>query len=197
MNTLRSSLVVSCVAIAGVLGGCATKSEQKNAAADSTAQAKAMTPVERGKYLVTFGGCNDCHTPFKMSPNGPEPDETKLLSGSPEGMVAKAPKLDMPWLAAGSATMTAWAGPWGVSYSANLTPDSTGLGKWDETTFITAMRYGKHMGNGRPIMPPMPADEIGKLNDDDLKAIFAYLKSIPPVKNTPPEYQPPADVAAK
>ncbi|HZV12913.1 MAG TPA: c-type cytochrome [Candidatus Kapabacteria bacterium] len=195
MNTLRSSLVIACVAIAGLLGGCATKSDQKSAAADNAAQTKPMTPVERGKYLVTFGGCNDCHTPLKMGANGPEPDTTRLLSGSPEGMVVKAPKLDMPWMAAGSATMTAWAGPWGVSYAHNLTPDSTGLGTWDVTTFILAMRSGKHMGNGRPIMPPMPVDEIGKLNDEDLGAIFAYLKSIPPVKNTPPEYQPPANGA--
>jgi len=194
MKTLYLFILAAGLCLAGILSGCSPKSAQPGAAADSTAaQAKAMTPVERGKYLVNIGGCNDCHTPLKMGDKGPEPDMTKLLSGSPEGMVMKSPKLDMPWMAAGSATMTAWAGPWGVSYSKNLTPDTSGLGKWDEATFILAMRSGKHMGNGRPIMPPMPADAIGRLQDDDLKAVFAYLQSIPPVKNTPPEYQPPAD----
>jgi hypothetical protein len=165
----------------------------------ATAHSASMSSVERGKYLVMVGGCNDCHTPWKMGANGPEPDMSKMLSGSPEGMTAKAPKLDMPWMVAASATMTAWSGPWGISYAHNLTPDSTGLGKWDEATFMMAMKNGKHIGTGRPIMPPMPWQAIGKMQDDHLKAVFAYLKSIPPVKNTPPEYEPPtgAQMAAK
>ena len=158
----------------------------------SAVHSASMSPVERGKYLVMVGGCNDCHTPWKMGANGPEPDGTRLLSGSPAGMTAKAPKLDMPWMVAGSATMTAWTGPWGTSYSHNLTPDSTGLGKWDEATFMMALKNGKHIGTGRPIMPPMPWQNIGKMQDDDLRAIFAYLKSIPPVKNMAPEYEAPA-----
>ena len=56
-----------------------------------------------------------------------------------------------------SATNTAWAGPWGVSFTANLTPDKeTGLGDWTEEQFIATMRTGKHQGKGRPVLPPMP-----------------------------------------
>jgi cytochrome c553 len=194
MKTRFLLLFVSAIGLAAMLGSCKPKSSEASPTPDSAnaMHTASMAPVERGKYLVNIGGCNDCHTPWKMGANGPEPDMSKMLSGSPTGMTAKAPKLDMPWMAAASATMTAWSGPWGISYSANLTPDSTGLGKWDEATFMMALKNGKHIGNGRPIMPPMPWQAIGKLQDDDLKAIFAYLKSIPAVKNTPPEYEAPA-----
>ena len=85
-------------------------------------------------------------------------------------------------------TMTAFSGPWGVSYSANLTPDDeTGLGKWTEKTFIDALRTGKHLGKGRPILPPMPWQGIGTATDSDLKAIYAYLRSIKPLKNAVPD----------
>lgn len=155
---------------------------------------KAM--VERGRALVKFGDCNVCHTPWTMTPNGPRPDSTKYLSGHPAGMVAPAPKLDMPWLAAANVTFTAWSGPWGISYGANLTPDSSGLGVWTEDMFIQAIRTWKHWGVSRPIMPPMPVESIGTLPDEDLKAIFAYLQTIPPIHNVVPDYEPPAEAPA-
>jgi mono/diheme cytochrome c family protein len=153
-----------------------------------------QTPVERGKFLVMIGGCNDCHTPLKMGANGPEPDFSRMLSGHPAEMQMPPPPAlpPGPWLVVASATLTAWSGPWGVSYTANLTPnEETGLGAWDEKMFIQALRTGKHLGAGRDIMPPMPWQAVGKLNDDDLRAIFAYLKSIPPVKNKVPDPLPP------
>jgi hypothetical protein len=104
-----------------------------------------------------------------------------------------APKLDMPWMAAASATLTAWSGPWGISYSANLTPDSSGMGVWTEEMFIQAMRTGKHWGISRPIMPPMPWETLGHLPDADLKSMFAYLRTIPPIANVVPDYEPPAE----
>jgi len=185
---------ISCIALAGVMLSCKPKPAGDAGMNDSAkVSAAPMSAVDRGKFLVSIGGCNDCHTPWKPDgKGGAAPDMTVMLSGSPMGMTAPAPKLEMPWMAAASATMTAWSGPWGISYSANLTPDSTGLGKWDEATFLLAMKNGKHIGNGRPIMPPMPVEALSKLSDDDLKSIFAYLKTIPPVKNTPPEYQAPA-----
>ncbi len=156
--------------------------------------AVAARRIERGRYLVTIMFCNDCHTPFKMGPNGPEPDMSRMLSGHPEGMkLPPAPTTSGPWMMVGSATDTAWAGPWGISYTANLTPDqNTGIGIWTEDMFIKAMRTGKHMGTSRPIMPPMPWQWIGKATDEDLKAIFAYLKSIPPIVNHVPDYEPPS-----
>ena len=150
--------------------------------------------VARGKYLVTVVGCNDCHTPLKMGPNGPEPDMARMLSGHPEGMKLPAPpKLSMDgWGMAGAVTNTAWAGPWGISYTANLTPDqNTGLGICDEAMFIKALRTGRHMGDGRPIQPPMPWPWFSQMTDDDLKAIYAYLRTIPPIVNHVPEYEEP------
>ena len=168
-----------------------TKPAEPAKAGQSAVQAKR---IERGKYLVTIGGCNDCHTPFKMGPNGPEPDMSKMLSGHPEQMkMPPPPKVAMPWMGVFSATDTAFAGPWGITYAANLTSDqNTGLGIWTEDMFLKAMKTGKHMGTSRPIQPPMPWMWIGKATDEDLKAIFAYLKSIPAIANHVPDYEPPA-----
>lgn len=159
-------------------------------AAEAPAKVEAQAShVERGKYLVTIMSCNDCHTPWKVTARGPEPDMSRMLMGHPESeAVTAAPKLDGAWVAAISNTNTAWAGPWGVSFTANLTPDpETGIGKWTPETFITALRTGKHEGIGRPILPPMPYPFIGKATDDDLRAIFAYLQSIPAIKNRVPQ----------
>lgn len=143
--------------------------------------------VRRGEYLVSFGDCAACHTPLKSGPNGPEPDMSLFLSGHPGSVQLPPPGLkEGPWFAA-TAGMTAWAGPWGISYAANLTPDTeTGLGIWTEEMFINTMRTGKHMGAGRPILPPMPWRASAGLSDEDLKAIFAYLKTLKPVRNRVP-----------
>lgn len=150
--------------------------------------------IKRGEYLVTIIGCNDCHTPWKMGPNGLEHDRTRLLSGHPEDVAVTAapPPLDAPWLVRATGTFTGWAGPWGVSFSANLTPDpETGLGKWTAQNFVEALRSGRHMGRGRPILPPMPWAGFAKMTDADLQAIFAYLRSIPPIQNRVPDPLPP------
>ena len=142
----------------------------------------------RGKYLVQFGDCNACHTPLKMGPQGPEPDWSRMLSGHPADTHLPSPPIlkDTPWFAA-TAGMTAWAGPWGISYAANITPDvNTGLGIWTEEMFIQAMRTGKHMGYGREILPPMPWQASSRLTEEDLKAIYAYLRSVPPIRNEVP-----------
>ena len=147
-------------------------------------------PVKRGEYLVTFGGCHDCHTPLMMGPNGPEPDMTRALSGHPQDFpVSGQAKLEEPWMAATTPTLTAWSGPWGVSFTANLTSDpETGiLRDFTEEQFIQTMRTGRHQGQGRQILPPMPWQGIGMLTDDDLKAIFAYLRQVPPIKNKVPD----------
>ena len=154
--------------------------------------------VKRGEYLVSFGGCHDCHTPKKMGPQGPELDTRRLLAGHPEDLpVTPAPALQGPWMAATVGTMTAWSGPWGISFTANLTPDrETGLGAWTEQNFVDTMRTGRHMGRGRPILPPMPWQMVGNLTDQDLKAVFAYLRTLPPVKNRVPQPLPPAATTA-
>ncbi|HET9769132.1 MAG TPA: diheme cytochrome c-553, partial [Thermoanaerobaculia bacterium] len=155
--------------------------------------------VERGKYLVTVGGCNDCHTPWKLGPNGPAPDETRLLSGHPQDLVITEPvtAAGEPWAMTAAATNTAWSGAWGVSFTANLTPDvNTGLGTWSEDMFIKTLRTGRHWGQSRPILPPMPWFNYGKMEQEDLAAIFAYLQSIPPIRNRVPVPLPPAGAPA-
>lgn len=159
-------------------------------AADAPAAQQPTSQLERGRYLVTIGGCNDCHTPFKMTDKGPAPDMDRMLSGHPEQMkLPPPPKAQGPWVMSGSATNTAFAGPWGMTFAANLTSDkNTGLGIWDEKMFIQAMRMGKHFGQGRPIMPPMPWRAYRRMTDEDLKAVFAYLRSVPAIHNYVPDY---------
>jgi len=158
--------------------------------------------AKRGGELVRLGGCSDCHTPLKLDPvlGAPMPDMSRFLSGHPEGMPAPQTTLDpKTGEAIAGPTMTAWKLPFGTVYTANLTPDvETGLGAWTEAQFITAVRTGKHMGaaSGRPILAPMPWMNLAGLPEADLKAIFAYLRTLTPVKNHVPEPEVAAPVFA-
>ncbi len=191
-RTTTTLMVLAMAAFSGAMLRAVT-SDGQGAAGAAPEQKK--TRVERGAYLVTMMGCNDCHTPWKMGAQGPEPDVTRALTGHPQDMVLPTPPAASgPWIWHGAATNTAFAGPWGVSFTANLTPDpETGLGKWTEDMFIATMRTARHQGKGRPILPPMPVKMIGKANDEDLKSIFAYLQSLAPVKNKVPAPIDPAE----
>lgn len=150
----------------------------------------------RGKYLVDVMGCHDCHTPMKMGPNGPQWDMDRMLSGHPEQLVMPAaPALPPgPWIGVMGATMTAWSGPWGTSFTANLTPDKeTGLGDWTVEQFIDTMKTGKDRGKGRPVLPPMPVQNLANLTDEDIRALFAYLQAIKPISNRVPQPIDPPD----
>jgi hypothetical protein len=155
--------------------------------------------VKRGGYLATIMGCHDCHTPKTQGPDGkPGLDTARLLSGHPETMPYPTwMPADMEQRHAFALTnpmLTAWAGPWGVSFSSNLTPDKeTGIGEWTEESFIRAVRTMKHQGqpNGRDILPPMVFMPVSHATDEDLKALWAFLRSIPPVKNQVPLPVPP------
>lgn len=190
MKTMTGAAVGGAVVLMGALmtAACSEPKAQASAANDPGTLA-------RGAYLVTVGGCNDCHTPLKMGPKGPEPDMSRMLSGHPEQFVLTSQaKLASPeWLGAIAATGTAHSGPWGVSFTANLTPDeNTGLGIWTEDMFIKALRTGRHMGASREILPPMPWQNYARMTDQDLKAVYAYLRSIPAVHNRVPDPLPPA-----
>ena len=182
----RRLAVPFCVLTLTLISGLIARA---GAPADIAGAQSGGDPVARGKYLVTFGGCNDCHTPWVLGPKGPAPDMTRQLSGHPATLhMPAAPQTTEPWGWAGAATMTAFAGPWGVSFTANLTPDKeTGLGEWTEDMFIKTMRTGRHQGKGRALLPPMPYFNVAELTDPDLKAVFAYLQSLPPVKNRVPD----------
>ena len=124
-----------------------------------------------------------------MGPSGPEPDMSHALGGHPSTMTVPPPPAPSgPWVGAVTGTFTAWAGPWGVSYSANLTPDKvTGLGEWTEQQFVDTIRTGRRQGRGREILPPMPWPAFKNLNDADLKAIFAYLRTVKAIENKVPD----------
>jgi len=150
--------------------------------------------ITRGEYIVSTSGCHDCHTPKKMTEQGPVPDENFLLAGHPADL--PIPEYDKSILkdwALFNHSLTAAVGPWGVSFSANITSDGTGLGNWTYDQFKTAMTKGLYKGleGSRPIMPPMPWQEFQNYTDEDLRAIFAYLQSTKPVQNVPPAYIPP------
>jgi mono/diheme cytochrome c family protein len=188
-NLLLSAITILCTSFLLVAGF----TQDKPAAQTKTAPTNL---VKRGEYLAVIGGCHDCHTPKNYGPKGPEPDMTRNLSGHPAD--AKLPEIPAgvlgpgKWAGLTNEHFTAWVGPWGTSFAINLTPDEeTGIGTWNEAMFIKAMRTGKHLGEGREILPPMPWQNLAKATDDDLKALFAYFQSIPPVKNAVPDPIPP------
>jgi len=149
--------------------------------------------TKRGQYLVQIGGCNECHTPwvFNKALNMPVPDMSRYLSGHPADAPDPAGTPGKGDIALIGPDFTSFKMPFGVVYSANLTPDmDTGLGSWRDVEFIKAMRTGKHFGgNGRAIFPPMPWMNLSTLTDEDLRAVFAYLRSIPAVRNPVPDHK--------
>jgi hypothetical protein len=153
--------------------------------------------IARGKYLVNTSACHDCHTPKIMTPNGPEFDTTRLLSGHPSS--APKPKVNKDalkdWILFGQ-DLTSAAGPWGVSFAANLTSDETGTGNWTEEQFFTAIRKGKYKGleGSRNLLPPMPWQVYSGMTDTDLKAIYEYLQTTNPVSNIVPAPMAPDDI---
>ncbi|HSJ67774.1 MAG TPA: c-type cytochrome [Anditalea sp.] len=155
-----------------------------------------QTLEDYGKHLVNISGCHDCHTPRKMGPRGPEMDMELALSGHPTAM--PIPDIDRGELEskgiAATQTMTAWLGPWGVSYAGNITSDDeTGIGEWTEEQFFIALREGKYRGvrDARPLLPPMPWEVFQNMSDNEIKAIYAYLQSTKPIKNQVPYAMPP------
>lgn len=189
--------ILTASAVIGFAGCAAPPVEapaQAPAATSTPAAASAQDPVERGRILVQVGGCHDCHTPKKFGPGGPEPDMTKSLSGHPEEIVVTGhymPAKGSPWTIATNDHLTTWSGAWGISFAANITPDpETGI-RMTERNFLIAMKTGSHLGTARPILPPMPWQMYSKLSDDDLKAIYAFLQSLPPIKNNVPAPIPP------
>jgi hypothetical protein len=164
------------------LHACTNKADNKTTASED--------PVKRGDYLVTIMGCDDCHSPKKMGPNGPEIIIERRLSGFPAD--AKLPPLDSNavkngWLGMWN-ELTTIVGPWGQTFAANITSDSTGIGMWTEAQFKKALTEGKFKGidGGRMLLPHMPWQNYRNIREEDLKAIFAFLKSTKPVKNVVP-----------
>ena len=195
------SPLITCLAFAAIY--CTGCSDNKPTEPKVTSSSEAEKPnfggyetqIKWGEHLVTIGGCNDCHTPKKMTPMGPVDDSTLLLSGHPEKL--PAPDVDRKQMESKglvvTSDFTAWIGPWGISYSANLTPDETGTGNWKEDQFLYAIKnnISKGLAGSRPLMPPMSMMPVKHMTDEELKAIFAYLRTIKPIKNNSVQPTPP------
>jgi hypothetical protein len=154
--------------------------------------------IKRGHTLVLEWGCNTCHSPKVFTPEGQMQDPRRLMSGHPADSVHPEIPYELlgtdKWGGFFTLDLTSWAGYWGVSFAANLTPDKkTGIGNWTEQDFINTMKTGKRKGIGRKILPPMPIHQLARLSEEDLKSIFAYLMSLKPVENKVPEYISPRD----
>ena len=185
-----SALIAGAILLTAVLSTASLR-----AAAGGGAEPNNAAQIARGKYLVDIMGCHDCHTPMKLGPNGPEWDMSRALSGHPEDS-PMPPNADLPpgYLAMIGASFTSFKGPWGTSFTRNLTPDKeTGLGDWTVEEFIATMKTGRERGKGRPVLPPMPVQNLRALSDSDIRALFAYLQSLPPVKNRTPQPVEPTD----
>lgn len=176
-------IIIGCILLAGPI------------CAENITPSYNLKDIADGERLVHNMDCNVCHTPKVLTPQGPQPDVTRLLSGHPseeklppilEGIVGPN-----AWGGLFNNALTAWAGPWGISFGSNLTPDDeTGIGSWTEEIFIDAMRTGMKVAGAGPVLPPMPT--YSRLTDQELHAIYAYLRSIKPIKNTVPDSVPPS-----
>lgn len=159
--------------------------------AASQARKGSQEAVKRGEYLVRFGGCHECHTPWRMDPSlgMPAPDMSRALSGHPADAPGPASSYVAPDAMVIGPTNTSFRLSFGTVYAANLTPHETGMKAWTEEQFLSAMRTGSEMGiaEAHPIMPPMPWTNLAGLTDEDLRAIFAYLRSVRPIANAVPE----------
>jgi hypothetical protein len=200
MKKIGSSILAITVIIAVAVVACNSNSKTAADAVQEYLPIKEDSFIKRGAYLVTVMGCNDCHTPKKMGPAGPEMDEDRLLSGHPSNMpLGKINREELKSWVLFNPTQTAAVGPWGVSFAANITADESGIGKWSEEQFFTALREGKYKGlkQGRNLLPPMPWPMYAHATDEDLRAIFLYLKTTKPVKNVVPAPIPPDRIGGK
>jgi hypothetical protein len=194
----KTALILSIVFL--LLIACQPQTSQNNNIEENISETYELlgytSKVEWGKHIVAITGCNDCHSPKIMTDMGPAVNPELLLSGHPSASLP--PQIDREvneknGYATCNSSLTSWVGPWGISYAGNLTPDATGIGNWKEDNFSRAMREGKFKGmeNGRTLLPPMPWQEFVHMTDDEISAIFAYLMSLPPIKNIVPNPDPP------
>lgn len=177
------------IVLSGIVIACNSAKTEEPASATTSISQDSL--IKRGEYLVSVIGCEDCHSPKRMGPKGPELIPELRFSGFQENATlppADAAALKNGWVLMGG-DLTVTVGPWGTTYASNISSDSTGIGGWKEEQFVKALREGKSKGldGARPIMPPMPWQNLSKLSDHDIKAMFAYLKSVKAVKNVVPQ----------
>ena len=201
---MKSPIVATVLGATFLFAACTSENKKEVVSEDVYAIPTSPAPpsqselLARGKYLVNAVGCDDCHSPKVMTEHGPEPDPTRRLSGHnrSEPLPPMEKNAGQNGWVLFNMNLTAFVGPWGVSYAANLTPDDTGIGAWTFDNFLTAIRKGKYKGleGSRDLLPPMPWQMYRNLTDEDLKAIFTFLKSLPPVENLVPAPKPPTEI---
>jgi hypothetical protein len=182
----------------GILFACSNKKANDE---KKGPEPTAMDSVKRGEYLVTIMGCHDCHSPKNVTPQGATLIADRLLSGYQADKPAAKPTgscVKNGW-ALITMDLTTAAGPWGQSFSANLTSDQTGIGNWTLENFTRAVKEGKFKGleGSRMLLPPMPWQNFAVIEDADLHSIFAYLKSTKPISNVVPAPIPPTELGIK
>lgn len=148
--------------------------------------------VKRGNYLVNIMDCHACHSPKIMTPNGPVPDPARLFAGFDsskplEELNPEEIEVSKKWVLF-NGDQTAVVGPWGTSFAGNISSSETGIGTWSFEQFKKALTQGKYKGldNTRTLLPPMPWPMYKHLNDQDVRAIYDYLKTTKPVENVVP-----------
>lgn len=191
---MEKTIFLCTAAFACLLFACSEHKPADTAQAPPPAESDAEL-VQRGAYLVGIMGCNDCHSPKRMGPQGPEIIPELMLSGYPADRplgTVNQEAIRQGW-ALFNADLTAGVGPWGVTFAANLTSDDSGIGAWSEEQFKRALTQGKSKGmeNGRMLQPPMPWFNYRDMKDADVRAVFKYLKSTKPVRNVVPAPLPP------
>ena len=201
---MNRPIIISALGAAILFAACSPEKKKEVAAYDTYEIPTTPTPptqeelIARGKYLVNAVGCDDCHSPKIMTAHGPEPDPNRRLSGhnNSEPLPPMEKNAGKNGWVLFNMNLTAFVGPWGISYAANLTPDDTGIGAWTFDNFLTAIRKGKYKGleGSRDLLPPMPWQMYRNMTDEDLKSIFTYLKSLPPVNNQVPAPKPPTEI---
>ena len=196
--TRREEMVVGAAVLVASMSVIVAANASRPVSAPQTAK-RGLTKAEqiaRGKYMVTIGGCHDCHTPWIVQPDGkPGPDMTRALSGHPMQFAIKenVKLAGDRFTVAIAPTNTAYSGPWGTSFAANLTPEPlTGTGIWTFDIFRNTIRKGRHWGVGRPLNPPMPWFNYKEMTDEDLLAVYTYIRTLKPIYNEVPEPLPPA-----
>jgi len=191
---MRTSIVITLFiasALSIAVAACTSTSARTT---DTAVKLDSAAMVARGSYLVNAIGCDDCHSPKRMGPQGPEIIPELRFSGFPHN--GQLPVIDTTEIKKGwtlfSPDLTSAVGPWGVSFAGNITSDGSGIGNWKEENFIRALREGKYKGleNSRPLLPPMPWTTYKNLSDEDLKSIFTFLKTTNPVNNVVPAPRP-------
>lgn len=189
-------IILSAIGLSVLAIACTQSTSSEKRAETKQTVADSLKLLERGAYMVNAIGCDDCHTPKKMTEFGPAPDMELRFSGHPADQPFTGDYKLTANYALFSHSLTAALGPWGISYASNISSDATGIGNWSLEQFTRAIREGKSKGleNGRMLLPPMPWSNFKNLTDEDIKAIFYYLKSSKPIRNIVPAPVSPSDL---